>query len=403
QGSGSTYREVHAQQFTWTPGYNTPDLGYPVPDGVSLAVPSGEGMTSLTVGLGKVATFSCAAVGQRPFRYQWRFNGHSIPSATSSSYSVTNVQLNNIGGYSVIFSNAKGSATSGTSFLSISSPLTNATNAILDPPGMVNWWTCDDNLLDIYGPNNAAPHNSLTYVHGMGGLALNLNGTNSCALINGATNLPPPWTLCLWVNRQNAPGPSAALMGDGANVLKIEQYDGTRQVGVTVSGVADYLFSPGYSVPANTWTHLAFVGASNSVSLFTNGVLEGAVMVTNFPLARVCLGADLPGGDPADFLAGSLDEIQVFSRALTDGEINAIDRAGQAGLVRAPQFTRATVLGNGQVRFNLRGQTGKSVSIYFAHDFVNWLFFGALPNPTGATSFTDSTQPGPQKFYRAIQ
>ena len=58
------------------------------------------------------------------------------------------------------------------------------------------------------------------------------------------------------------------------------------RIGITKAAVADYVFSPAYTVPVGVWTHLAFVGASHTVSLYTNGVLEGTVAVTNFMLPR---------------------------------------------------------------------------------------------------------------------
>lgn len=45
EGAGEN-REVHAQKFTWTPGYNTPNLGVPIPDTDPVAVPSGENVAT---------------------------------------------------------------------------------------------------------------------------------------------------------------------------------------------------------------------------------------------------------------------------------------------------------------------------------------------------------------------
>lgn len=43
QYSGSGFiREVHTQPFSWTPGFNTPSLGHPIPSGEGVPLPSGE-------------------------------------------------------------------------------------------------------------------------------------------------------------------------------------------------------------------------------------------------------------------------------------------------------------------------------------------------------------------------
>jgi hypothetical protein len=135
-------------------------------------------------------------------------------------------------------------------------------------------------------------------------------------------------------------------------------------------------------------------------------------MPVSIPLPRVCIGVDFfvdPNaiGSKAsyqftDYLLGSLDEIQVFSRALSGSEISAIYSAGSAGLVCAPEFTGLGPTGNGQVQLNLRGQTGKDLTLYASTNLVAWNTLAGISNPTGAVQNLDSTLP-PQKFYRASQ
>ena len=358
--------------------------------------------TNITVALGASATFSVRASGQQPMGFQWKFNGISIPSATSSNYTIGSVQLTNAGNYSVTVSNAYASVPSSTVFLSVLAPLMNAPASVLAPSNMVNWWTADGNVADLFGTNQLTPNNNLAYTNGEAGLAFNFDGSSSYLLAKGATNIPPGWTVCLWVNRQSAPGSSAALMGDGTYALKLEQYNGTRKVGITQSGVGDFIFTPNYSVPNDKWTHLAFVGASTSVKLYTNGALAGSVNATNFPMPRACIGADLLSGNATDLMLGGLDEIQTFRRVLSGAEIALIYNSGSAGLVRAPEFTCALATGSGQMLVNMRGLTGKSFSIYGSTDLINWSLLNSISNPTGAAQFSDNTNLS-QRFFRASQ
>lgn len=57
---------------------------------------------------GMNALFSVTAVGTPPLSYQWRCYGTNIAGATSASYIVTNVQIGNLGNYSVEVTNPVG-------------------------------------------------------------------------------------------------------------------------------------------------------------------------------------------------------------------------------------------------------------------------------------------------------
>jgi Immunoglobulin domain len=61
---------------------------------------------------GDEVTFTATATGSGPFAYQWRFNGTDIAGATNQIYSISGVQATQAGYYSVIVSNAVGSAVS---------------------------------------------------------------------------------------------------------------------------------------------------------------------------------------------------------------------------------------------------------------------------------------------------
>src|SRR5262249_11359919 len=77
---------------------------------------------SQTVNAGAPATFSVAANGTAPLSYQWRKNGADIPAATSASLTLNNVQAADGGVYTVVVSNAGGSAASAAATLTVVDP-----------------------------------------------------------------------------------------------------------------------------------------------------------------------------------------------------------------------------------------------------------------------------------------
>ncbi len=97
-----------------------------------------------------VANFSVGVSGSIPMRYQWWFQGALMAGATNSTLTISNVQGQNIGSYSVVATNTAGSATSAVAVLSIYQPPSAATlaatnvtarsarlNAVVNPQGTV--------------------------------------------------------------------------------------------------------------------------------------------------------------------------------------------------------------------------------------------------------------------------
>lgn len=356
---------------------------------------------SITLPLGTNVSFVVGATGTS-VKYQWRFNTTNIAGATTSVYNIASIAITNAGNYSVIVTNSTGANTSSFAYLSLIVPPTNAPGSILAPVNMVNWWDGQADTTDSFGTKTASPYGNFYYAAGHPGLAFHFDGS-STYLTNGLTSLGVPWTLMLWVNRQNAPGTSAAFLSDGTYSFKLEQYNGTRQMGITKFGVADYLFAPAYTVPANTWTHLALVGTSTGTTLYANGS-QVASMTNSQPLPRNYMGVSYvtSGGVIADHMLGTIDEMMTFSRALSASEISAVYNAGAAGLVRAPELTSIGVSGN-NVAINMRGLTGKTFGVYRSADLMNWTLLGHFSSSTGTLQYFDSTSSSPQNSYKTTQ
>ncbi len=189
------------------------------------------------------------------------------------------------------------------------------------PQGLVAWWSSEDNHLDSYASNHgtadaAAP----TFDTGVHGRGLRFDGIGQ-KLTVPASSIPVPWTAAFWVNRADAAGPSAAIFADNQSGLKLEQFASGRRVGFTQFGVADYAFD--YILPANTWSHVAFVASASGTTLYVDGQLVGSLPDTvNLPLMTI--GAR-PSG--VDYMKGLVDEITIFDRALTPLEIRQVRNA----------------------------------------------------------------------------
>ncbi len=69
--------------------------------------------------IGATAAFSVGVYGATPFYYQWRFFGTNVPGATNAVFTLSDVNTNMVGPYSVFVSNALGSVTSAPVALSV--------------------------------------------------------------------------------------------------------------------------------------------------------------------------------------------------------------------------------------------------------------------------------------------
>jgi len=87
--------------------------------------------------VGQDTSFSVLAGGTAPLSYQWYYNTNTVlTNATSSVLLLTNVQLTNAGGYSVVVTNAYGSVTSAVAQLTVNLPV--APSIITQPHDQAN-------------------------------------------------------------------------------------------------------------------------------------------------------------------------------------------------------------------------------------------------------------------------
>ena len=91
-----------------------------------------------------------------------------------------------------------------------------------------------------------------------------------------------------------------------------------------------------YEMPKNEWTHLAFVYDGAEMVVYLNGVDEmgpQAVEIGPATDARTVIGV---ANDDARVWTGVLDDVQIYSRVLGEGEVAKI-MEGSVGLSSAPQ------------------------------------------------------------------
>ncbi len=98
-------------------GVATASAGLTLLDGRPAIVQQPPGAT--TIGVNSNATWSVSATGAIPMSLQWWKDGNPLANATNFSLGITNAQTNNSGGYSLIISNAYGSVSSSTDFVSV--------------------------------------------------------------------------------------------------------------------------------------------------------------------------------------------------------------------------------------------------------------------------------------------
>lgn len=166
-------------------------------------------------------------------------------------------------------------------------------------------------------------------VDGLVGKAASFDGASN-VLVSGP-NLVTDWTVeaIFQADTVNG-GVSMGLLGaDFAattprTALKAEQWNETEQLGYTAFGVVDETFAgDGAKSPAEL-SHVVFVGTGSGVELFVNGA-SVATGATSAELSRFVIGAGAvrEDGTLVDGLTGVIDDLVIYDRALSAGDVSA--------------------------------------------------------------------------------
>lgn len=302
---------------------------------------------SVTVAAGANVTFTVTASGTGPFTYQWLLNGFPIPGATSATLSLTNVQTSNAGNYTVRVSNASGSTTSVAATLAIITYQPLAHWRFDEAPGST---IAVDSRGNFNGTNS--PTGASFVPGGRAGNALSLD-----RLANGFVNFGDvlhlnntDFTISAWIKTPpNDAQPAANFLSKhfsgtvggyilsynwnapGANVANKAWFlVGNR----TTNSIREPVTSTS-DVNDGNWHQISGVYRPGSTTtIYVDGVpVEGSI--SSSPLvsdnAPLLIGGNMLGAAIEPRYSGLVDDVQIYNRALTDGEINFLfQNPGQA-------------------------------------------------------------------------
>ncbi|HEV2210475.1 MAG TPA: LamG-like jellyroll fold domain-containing protein [Verrucomicrobiae bacterium] len=299
--------------------------------------------TNLTVTVGETATFTVTAGGSQPLSYQWQFNSQPLTNQTSAALMLTDIQLSEAGNYAVLVSNAVGQVLSSNAALIVQPNTTNCTPA---PEGLVSWWRGEGNADDALGVNNGTLINGVTFAPGEVGQAFDFNGGAQYVQVPNSPSLNPANAITIetWVYPTNVPATDSMVIVGKDDAASERQYD----LALVTSGTG-LAFRPHVGVPGgfifytgttpvslNHWYHVALTYDGTTLKLYVNGVQDGSLAVTGPVLATsqpLCIGGLTSG---PWYFRGLIDEVSLYSRALSATEIEAIYAAGSAGKCPPP-------------------------------------------------------------------
>lgn len=181
--------------------------------------------------------------------------------------------------------------------------------------------------------------NRPTLVPGIDGLALRLNGANQHADFGDplALRLTGSMTISAWINSSAFPVDDAAIVSDHSGLgyqLDTTVDQGPRTIGFKLANEYGRLMARYGRTPlkADMWYHVAGVydAGARTLNVYLNGRLDnGCLLGTVTPTQRLSGVQVYVGrrgrGEGFEF-AGSVDDVQVYSRALTQSELEAETR-----------------------------------------------------------------------------
>jgi hypothetical protein len=266
--------------------------------------------------------------------------------------------------------------------------------ACISPPsGMTSWYTGDGTANDFLGKNNGTLENGAGFASGMVAQAFSLNGTNQFVSLpagvipypaNGATSTQP-----ISVDAWFSTTAGGVILGQQDVAAPATPSGHMPAIYVGADGyLYAELFWKGAAAPISTSPVKVNNGAFHLVAVTYDGAtetlyLDGAAIAssTQFtqmgyaPSYQYQIGTGFttgwPGGNGGYFyFQGLIDEVEIFNRALSQSEIQAIFTAASAGkcknqgpVARCQNITVAACMANASINDGSFDPDGDPVTV----------------------------------------
>jgi hypothetical protein len=211
-------------------------------------------------------------------------------------------------------------------------------NCATCPASAVAWWPGEQTGSDVLGGHDGTPQNSPGFVSGEVGDAFNFTGSNSVQVANSGL-IYASWSIEAWINPAVSISAQAFIFGQGYGRQLIVQSGNTVAVAITPDGYT-WRVLPSDPITIGQWTHVvaAYDAASGTLSLYVNGggrQSTPGVVPWDSGCAWSMGGLNNACGASGQWFSGAVDEVTLYSSALTLAQVQAIYSAGAAGKCRA--------------------------------------------------------------------
>jgi archaellum component FlaC len=264
---------------------------------------------------------------------------------------------------------------------------------------LMGWWRFDEGsgttAEDSSGNGNTGTVEGATWTTGKFNQALYFDGSNDYVNIGHDATINPgrPFTFCFWINMPGS-GSWQQLISNaswGGSPGYCTMMDPPQQLIMTLNGSECTSPRQNLNLPTNEWVHVAYVVSTTTCTLYIDGEYRyswnhsGSLSTSSYD---TYIGWSSRGS--YDHYLGSMDEVAIYARALSEGDIGRVMEGRGLGLPASfgseepqPAIDQTVISKSGayELKFSQLGLTGYingtelvSTPNYTSDDFVNVAF-----------------------------